>query len=210
MSLRRQRRPGAPWRTARALSLVSLVAVLCGCVPASEVPQPPSAGQLRSLISESSGTGSDGYDRLGVDIVRFIPASEWAQVMTTCVRERGITGVDFREAHDPYWSSRSDQGVVALSKAMNACELEYPLASQKRFLLTDEQLDYEFHYLRGPFTQCIAQAGGAYTPPRSLSRFIADARNFTASDPFASMKKPRSGLSVGTLSHICPSLAPGL
>ena len=197
-------------RTVYALAMLPVLAVLCGCAPASAAPWPPSARQLRSLVSEASGYGSDGYDKLGVDIIRFVRPSAWAQVMTTCVRGLGITGVDFRDAHDPYWSLHPDQGAASLSKALDACGLEYPQTSLKPFLLTDEQLRYEFAYLAGPFAEYVAHAGGNYVPPGSLSGFIAQARDFTTSDPFASMKKPASGLSIRSLSRMCPSQAPGL
>lgn len=186
------------------------VMALTGCAGVTAPPK-PSASELRSLISEAEGDGASGYNDFQVSFHRFISNSAWPAVMTSCVRTRGVTVVDFRLSNDPYWSPTAPQGVDAVKRALQACELQYPTITLETRLHTTAQWSYQYDYLVDDFVPCVRSTGAHITGLPTRDEFLAATARFDAlPSPYSYVSTRRAAVPHSVLLAKCPALAPGL
>ena len=193
------------------LAVVALASTLAGCAE-MPAPPPPTSAELPLLISRAEGNGSNGYTAYGVKLVRFISDVEWPTVMTECVRSHGITNVDFRLLPPgPYSYPADPQGGAALSRALNACSLQYPSSSIRASLRTTAQWNYQYSYLKDDFVACVRSAGWLVSGlPNRPSYVAAGESSLTLPSPLGYVTRGPGAVPLTVLRSKCPVTAPGL
>lgn len=208
------------WKLAAAGSAATLAGVLIGLVVSGCAASPSAAEPSNTPTQSADGDAIQkrSLEALAkqyeldpapdVQVVRRVDKTEWASTQAECLQSAGFAvmarpdgGVDTKDVPEAQLGK-------PFGLAMYTCMAQYPIDAKYYVPYTDKQLETVYKYLRGPFSECVANLGYAKPDLPSLGVFVDSYRSQDPFDPFGQIAAGISEDRWFALNQTCPPEPP--
>lgn len=203
-----------------ALGATVIATVVVSCTPIAQAQKPESVEAVVYSMDEMLQIRDELLEELAdlrgldnppdVDLIRFIPLSEFGPTRVDCLAEQGFDvrltpdkeGIDYSEVSPDLSES--------LNLADYICSAQYPVDPRYEAPLTQSQLELLYFYYTVELIPCLKVAGFEIGEPPSFAVFAQDYPTERGWAPYAEL--PIEGMSneeFFALEERCPQNPPG-
>lgn len=168
-----------------AAAALAVAAVLVGCMPSPERPQPATEEEIAALRHEEASAWWDeianGAPMPEVAVIERLPPEEAYVRQTECLGEAALPGVTVLNAGE--WSYAGDAGpndgaYRLVMKQQWICSQQFPATEQDGYVLSQSELAWLHDYYVKRYLPCLQSHGfeALYMPNRE--QFIGEAAGY--------------------------------
>ena len=166
---------------------LAAAALLAGCMPSPERPQPATEEEIAALRQaeaiawwDSFGTGTPMPD---VAVIEELPPQEAYERQAQCIGEAALPGVTVGTAGE--WSYDGDAGpndeeYMLVMQQQWICSQQFPSADQDDYVLSQSELAWLHDFYVKRYVPCLASFGYEATYFPNREQFVGEAAGYPA------------------------------